>query len=179
MMNTDTNATMTEALQLTRAGQLTEAFALLKAGLAGTVTAPSDASTVAEPANGVAHFGTPLLNGSHGVLPEAPPAHAGPALNGVLDRLKAKLPDLPHLPDACPSFPRRGCPDPCRRPGLTQRRLPPLPVGSSATSPIPRPPGRAPTTSTSPPTTPATPYHSSSCSTEASRTPPTSRPARA
>src|SRR6188472_2131044 len=99
-MNTDTNATMTEALRLTRAGQLTDAFALLQAGLAGTGSVPAEASTITQPANDLPRVGSPLLNGSHGVLPDAPPAHAGPALNGLLDRLKIKPPALRHLPAA-------------------------------------------------------------------------------
>jgi poly(hydroxyalkanoate) depolymerase family esterase len=96
-MYTDMNATMSEALRLTRAGQLTNAVALLQAGLGGTGTAPSDASTVAEPVHGLAQFSLPMPISGHGLLPEAP-AHARPALNGLLDRLKGKLPDLPHIP---------------------------------------------------------------------------------
>jgi poly(hydroxyalkanoate) depolymerase family esterase len=60
-MSTDTNATMTEALRLTRAGRLTEAVALLQAGLAGT--APPQAS---EPA------GPGLLERLKGRLPDLP-----------------------------------------------------------------------------------------------------------
>jgi poly(hydroxyalkanoate) depolymerase family esterase len=94
-MNTDTNATMTEALRLTRAGQLTDAFALLQAGLA-TGSAPAQATTVTQPANDLPHVGWPLPNGSHGVLP----GNAAPALNGLLDRLKTKPPALRHIPAA-------------------------------------------------------------------------------
>ncbi|WP_028057902.1 extracellular catalytic domain type 1 short-chain-length polyhydroxyalkanoate depolymerase [Candidatus Solirubrobacter pratensis] len=109
-MNTDTNATMIEALRLTRAGQLTEAVALLQAGLAGTGSASPDASTFAQPANRLGRFGRPLPIGSHGVLPEAPPAYAGPALDGLLDRLKGTLPGLAHIPST-------GLPGPLRAPG--------------------------------------------------------------
>ena len=57
-------------------------------------------------------------------------------------------------------------------------RLLPRPVARSATSPTPSAPGRAATTSTFRPVTPANPFHSWSCSTAASRTHRTSRPAR-
>ena len=51
----------------------------------------------------------PPHNGSHRALTQRAGAHAGPALNGLLDRLKAKLPDLPHLaptglPGTMPAF---------------------------------------------------------------------------
>jgi poly(hydroxyalkanoate) depolymerase family esterase len=111
-MHTTTNAPLTEALRLTRAGQLAEASALLQRGLAAASTAPSAASAVAEPAGDLGDLRSLLLNGSHGALPEAPRAHAAPALDGLLDRLKAKLPHLPHihptgLPGGTPS-PRSG-----------------------------------------------------------------------
>ena len=93
-MHTSTNTTMAEALRLTRAGRLAEASALLQRGLAGASTAPPAESTVAEPLGGLGHLRSPLPNDRHDAHPEAPGAHAAPALNGLLDRLKAKLPDL-------------------------------------------------------------------------------------
>ena len=99
-MHTNTNTTMAEALRLTRAGQLAEASALLQRGLAGASIAPPAESTVAEPLGGVGQLRSPLPNDSHDAHPEAPGARAAPALNGLLDRLKAKLPDLRHIQPA-------------------------------------------------------------------------------
>jgi poly(hydroxyalkanoate) depolymerase family esterase len=96
-MHTNTNTTMGEALRLTRAGQVAEASALLQRGLAGASTAPPAESTVAEPLGGLGHLRSPLPNDSHDAHPEAPGAHAAPALNGLLDRLKTKPPDLRHI----------------------------------------------------------------------------------
>jgi poly(hydroxyalkanoate) depolymerase family esterase len=96
-MHTNTNTTMAEALRLTRAGQLAEASALLQRGLAGAPTAPPAESTVAQPVDGLGHLRSPLPNDSHDAHPEAPGAHAAPALNGLLDRLKATAPDVPHI----------------------------------------------------------------------------------
>ena len=101
-MNTDTNATMTEALRLTRAGQLTDAFALLQSGLAGTGSTPLEASTVAQPTNDLPHVAWPLRNGNHRALTQVPSAHAGPALNGLLDRLKT-TPAPTGLPGTMPA----------------------------------------------------------------------------
>ena len=86
-MLTDTNAAMTEALRLTQAGRLAEATTLLQRGLAGGSPQP-------------------------GPGPGLPGAHTAPAINGLLDRLKVKLPDLPQvdlagLPGRTPS-PRSG-----------------------------------------------------------------------
>jgi poly(hydroxyalkanoate) depolymerase family esterase len=96
-MHTNTNTTMGEALRLTRAGQVAEASALLQRGLAGASTAPPAESTVAEPLGGLGHLRSPLPNDSHDAHPEAPGAHAAPALNRLLDRLKTKPPDLRHI----------------------------------------------------------------------------------
>jgi hypothetical protein len=96
-VHTNTNTTMAEALRLTRAGRLAEATALLQRGLAGARTAPPAESTVAEPLGGLGHLRSPLPNDRHDAYPEARAAHAAPALNGLLDRLKAKLPELRHI----------------------------------------------------------------------------------
>jgi len=96
-MHNNTNTTMAEALRLTRAGQLAEASALLRRGLAGAITAPPAESTFAEPLAGLGRLRSPLPNDPHDAHPEAPGAHAAPALNGLLDRLKAKLPELRHI----------------------------------------------------------------------------------
>jgi len=111
-MHSNPNTTMAEALRLTRNGRLVEASALLQRSLAGASTAPPDESTVAELLGGLGHLRSPLPNDSHDPHPEAPGAHAAPALNGLLDRLKAKLPDLRYihpagLPGGTPS-PRPG-----------------------------------------------------------------------
>jgi poly(hydroxyalkanoate) depolymerase family esterase len=111
-MHSNPNTTMAEALRLTRNGRLVEASALLQRSLAGASTAPPDESTVAELLGGLGHLRSPLPNDSHDAHPEAPGAHAAPALNGLLDRLKAKLPDLRYihpagLPGGTPS-PRPG-----------------------------------------------------------------------
>jgi len=89
--------TMAEALRLTRAGQLREASALLQRGLAAANTAPPAESTTAGPRGGLGHLRLPLRHRSHDAR-EAPGAYATPALDGVLDRLKAKLPGLRHIP---------------------------------------------------------------------------------
>jgi poly(hydroxyalkanoate) depolymerase family esterase len=96
-MHTGTNTTMAYAVRLTRAGRLAEATALLQRGLAGASTAPPAGSTVAELLGGLGHFRSPLPNDSHDAHPEAPGAHAAPTLNGLLDRLKAALPDLRYI----------------------------------------------------------------------------------
>ncbi|MEO6859150.1 MAG: PHB depolymerase family esterase [Solirubrobacteraceae bacterium] len=95
-MNAKTNTTMVEGLRLTRAGRLAEASALLQRGLAGASPAPPSGSVVAEALGGLSPLRSPLPNDSADARPEAPGAHAAPAPNGLLDRLKAKLPDLPH-----------------------------------------------------------------------------------
>src|SRR5450631_2004593 len=96
-MHSNPNTTMAEALRLTRNGRLVEASALLQRSLAGASTAPPDESTVAELLGGLGHLRSPLPNDSHDAHPEAPGAHAAPALNGLLDRLKTKPPDLRHI----------------------------------------------------------------------------------
>jgi poly(hydroxyalkanoate) depolymerase family esterase len=96
-MNNDTNTTMAEALRLTRAGRLAEASALLQRGLAGANAVPPAESTVTECLVGLGRLRSPLPNDSADARPEAPGAHAAPALNGLLDRVKAKLPDLPQI----------------------------------------------------------------------------------
>jgi len=96
-MNNDTNTTMAEALRLTRAGRLAEASALLQRGLAGASAVRPAESTVTESLVGLGRLRSPLPNDSADARPEAPGAHAAPALNGLLDRVMAKLPDLPHV----------------------------------------------------------------------------------
>jgi poly(hydroxyalkanoate) depolymerase family esterase len=96
-MHTHTNTTMVEALRLTRAGRLAEASELLQRGLAGASTAPAAESTVAEGLGGLGNLLAPLPNASYDAHPEAPGAHTAPTLNGLLDRLKANLPDLRHI----------------------------------------------------------------------------------
>jgi poly(hydroxyalkanoate) depolymerase family esterase len=96
-MHSNPNTTMAEALRLTRAGRLVEASALLQRGLAGASTAPPAESTVAELLGGLGHLRPPLPNDSHDAHPEAPGARVAPALNGLLDRLKAKLPDRRYI----------------------------------------------------------------------------------
>jgi poly(hydroxyalkanoate) depolymerase family esterase len=93
-MHTNTNSTIAEALRLTRAGRLAQATALLQRGLAGASTAPPAESTVAEPRGGLGQLRSRLPNDGHGTRPEAPGAVAAPALDGLLNRLRAKLPDL-------------------------------------------------------------------------------------
>jgi poly(hydroxyalkanoate) depolymerase family esterase len=108
-MNNDTNTTMAEALRLTRARRLAEASALLQCGLAGSNAVPPAESTVTESLVGLGRLCSPLPNDSADARPEAPGAHAAPAVNGLLDRVKAKLPDRPHsinpaaLPGGTPS----------------------------------------------------------------------------
>jgi poly(hydroxyalkanoate) depolymerase family esterase len=96
-MLADTNAAMTEALRLTQAGQLAEATALLQRRLAGAGGTPPTAPSVATPPSDLARLRTSLApTCPHRVLP-MPGDHAAPAVNGLLDRLKVKLPDLPHI----------------------------------------------------------------------------------
>jgi poly(hydroxyalkanoate) depolymerase family esterase len=96
-MNNGTNTTMAEALRLTRAGRLAAASALLQRSLAGANAVPPAESTVTESLVGLGRLRSPLPNDSADARPEAPGAHAAPALNGLLDRVKAKLSDLPHI----------------------------------------------------------------------------------
>ena len=114
-MLADSNA-MTEALRLTQAGRVAEATALLQRGLAGGGT-PRTASTVATPAGDLARLRPPLApTGRHPGL-RMPVAHAAPAINGLLDRLKVALPELPSI-------------DPAGLPG----RPPPSGSGAAATA---------------------------------------------
>jgi poly(hydroxyalkanoate) depolymerase family esterase len=96
-MLTDTNATMTEALRLTRAGQVAEATALLQRGLAGAGGTPPTASTAAAPPGnlgGLRSLMSPAAaQPGHGM----PGAHAAPALDGLLDRFRIGPSDLPHI----------------------------------------------------------------------------------
>jgi poly(hydroxyalkanoate) depolymerase family esterase len=106
-MHADTNAKMTEALRLTQSGQLAEATALLQRRLAGAGGTPPTAPSVATPPGDLARLRTSLPpTCPHPGLP-MPGAHAAPAVNGLLDRLKVKLPDLPHIdPAGLPGRPR-------------------------------------------------------------------------
>ena len=90
-MNNDLHATMANALRLTRGGRLAEACALLQQDLAGAGSAPPVVSTVAEPLSRF-RLRFPLGDDRHNAQTQAPGAHAAPALNGRLDRAKAKLP---------------------------------------------------------------------------------------
>lgn len=94
-MNNDTNTKMAKALALTRSGWLADASALLQQGLAGASSAPPVESTVAEPLNGFGRLRSPLGNDGHNRTAPAPGPHAAPAIDGLLDRAKAKLPGLP------------------------------------------------------------------------------------
>jgi poly(hydroxyalkanoate) depolymerase family esterase len=127
MMLTDTNAAMTEALRLTRAGQLAQATALLQRGLVGAGSTPPTASTATTaPSN---------LGPLRSLMPPAAPqpghggpgTHAAPAIDGLLDRLKIKLPALPHidpagLPGGAPSS-RSGAAAAAAAPGGEIRHL--------------------------------------------------------
>lgn len=99
-MLTDTNAAMTEALRLTQAGQLAEATTLLQRGLAGAGSPPPTASTVATPPGDLRPLRSWMPRISPHPSPGLPGAHAAPAINGLLDRLKITLPDLPHVDPA-------------------------------------------------------------------------------
>ncbi len=99
-MLTDTKTAMTEALRLTQAGQLAEAAALLQRGLAGAGSTPPTASTVAEPVGGLGHLRSLMPHTSPHASPGVPGTQAAPAITGLLDRLKVKLPDLPHIDPA-------------------------------------------------------------------------------
>ena len=158
-MNDDMNATMAEALRLTREGRLMEATALLQQGLGGA----------AQPA--------PARPLPSGILRGRQKAHPSglPRAGGLLDRLPARL--SAELPVGLPGN------SPLVQPGLvlpgSVRVAAPLPrahpAARSGTSPTPRLPGRVRTTSTCLPVTPASRYRSSSCCTVAPRTPRTSQ----
>jgi poly(hydroxyalkanoate) depolymerase family esterase len=99
-MLTDTNTAMTEALRLTQAGQLAEAAALLQRGLAGAGDIPASPSTVATPPGDLGPLRSWMPRTSPHPSPGLPGAHAVPSINGLLDRLKVKLPDLPQVDPA-------------------------------------------------------------------------------
>jgi len=96
-MHSVPNTMMAEALGLTRAGRLADASALLQRRLAGGSSTPPAESTVAELLGGLGHVRSPLPNDSHDTHPQAPGVNAAPAVNGLLDRLTAKLPDLRYV----------------------------------------------------------------------------------
>jgi poly(hydroxyalkanoate) depolymerase family esterase len=106
-MLTQQNVAMDEALSLTRAGKLAEASALLQRGLGGAGGVPPAASAPAAPLAGLNQLRPWLPHDRHDAHAQAPGISAAPALDGLLDRLKGKLPDLPSI-------------DPARLPGGKQ-----------------------------------------------------------
>ena len=94
-MSTNRNMNMAEALQLTRAGRLTEATGLLQ-GLASAATAPpGESSSVAPP---VCDLGLRLPVSSGGALGQSRQARLPmSARQSLVEPLKAKLPGLPYL----------------------------------------------------------------------------------
>jgi poly(hydroxyalkanoate) depolymerase family esterase len=89
-MNNDTNATMAEALRLTRAGRLTDASALLQQGLAGAGSVPPVKSTFGDHDR----LGRPRRlrgDGGHNAAGQAPGAHTPPP-DGLLRSATTKLP---------------------------------------------------------------------------------------
>jgi poly(hydroxyalkanoate) depolymerase family esterase len=95
-MNEDRNATMTEALALTRHGRLAEATALLQRGLAGASTLPPVASSVGKLPDDRLRSGLP--NHSAEARPVAPAApSAAPAVNGFPARAKTTPSRLTHI----------------------------------------------------------------------------------
>lgn len=103
------NDTMVKALRLTRSGRLAEASALLGQGLGDVGSAPPVAATVAEPLRGLGRLRRPLGNAGCHAEAQPPVAHAVPALDGLLERARTKLPglspviNLTGLPDGVPS----------------------------------------------------------------------------
>jgi hypothetical protein len=96
-MNNNRNATMAEALALTRNGRLTEATALLQRTLAGaSAVAPAD-PTVARAPRGVSSLR--LLSPGHSpdVAPVASGALAAPPLSDLRARARSTRSRLPHI----------------------------------------------------------------------------------
>ncbi len=128
MMRTHPNTAMAEALRLTRAGQLAEASALLQRGLTGANTAPPAKLAVGEPLGELGHLRAWLANDRQDAHHDALGVHAPPALNGLLDRLKVTLPDLPRidpsgLPGGMPSSRSRAAATAAAAPGGEIRHL--------------------------------------------------------
>jgi poly(hydroxyalkanoate) depolymerase family esterase len=96
-MNNERNATMAEALALTRNGRVVEATALLQRNLAGASTVPPADPSVARIVRGLGCLR--LLSSDHSpqVRPVAPGTLATPAFNGLPDRLTATRSRLPHI----------------------------------------------------------------------------------
>jgi hypothetical protein len=90
-MNDHRTTGMSEALKLTRAGQLTDAFALLQRTL-GAAPPVSPAGQSGSPGISGLALGGPLPGGHH-----VPPArqHATPGLDGLLDKLLGALTSKP------------------------------------------------------------------------------------
>jgi poly(hydroxyalkanoate) depolymerase family esterase len=95
-MNNDSNATMAEALALTRNGRLAEATALLQRSLAGAHTvSPADPTVARAPR----HLSSMVLSPdrSPDVRPVAPRALPTPAFNGLPARARPTPSRLPHI----------------------------------------------------------------------------------
>src|SRR3954462_10721442 len=99
-MLTHPNAGRTGALRPPRAGHLAGGATLLQRGLPGAGRTPPSPSTVATPPGDLGPLRSWLPAPSPHSSPGLPGAHAAPAINGLLDRLKVKLPDLPHIDPA-------------------------------------------------------------------------------
>jgi poly(hydroxyalkanoate) depolymerase family esterase len=93
-MNNDRNATMADALRLTRTGRLAEATALLQRGLAGPGRSPVE-STVTGPLKGLGRLRSPLNDDGHNTEPQRPDGYAAPPPSDLIDPAKAKLPNPP------------------------------------------------------------------------------------
>ncbi len=167
-MSLDTNMTMVEALRLTRAGRLTEATEVLQRGLASAGTAAADESTVAQPFGDLGHLRRLMPNSR-----EEPRAYAASARRGLVEDLQTTLPGLPDI-----ISPARWARDHGRLAVAHRRGLLPRQGVRFDTSLTPIAPGLAATTSTFRRATPVDPFRLWSCSTAASRTDRTLRPAR-